>query len=461
MRSLMSIVLVVGLVGGGLGLWYWYNSGSAAVSYKTVPVERGSLMATISATGTLEPEEVIDVGAQVAGQIKTFGQDPKDSRKWIDYGSQVEAGTVLARIDEALYRSQVEQAKANVQRSEADLLQLNAKLHQAERDWKRAKELGPRRVISDLDFDTIQATYESCKSALAVGDAAIAQSKASLQQAEINLGYCTICSPVKGVIIDRRVNVGQTVVASLNAPSLFLIAKDLSRMQVWASVNEADVGSIRPGQSVHFTVDAYPGETFRGTVSQIRLNASMTQNVVTYTVVVTADNSSGKLLPYLTANLQFEVAQHDAVLLVPNAALRWRPQPQQVAPDAREAFVKGPGRSEKGAEKSGPARGPGEKKGPAGDRKGGAGDKGLARRPAESEPPRQERGTIWVEDGEFVRPIRVKLGLNDGVNTEIDGEGVKEGMLVIVAEIRQAGAEGGTTNPFAPQLFGGGKPKGP
>jgi HlyD family secretion protein len=163
-----------------------------------------------------------------------------------------------------------------------------------------------------------------------VGEAAILQAKAGLAQAEAvlrraqrNLGYCTITSPVKGVIIDRRVNIGQTVVASLNAPSLFLIAKDLTRMQVWVAVNEADIGKIRPGQPVTFTVDAFQGETFRGEVGKIRLNASMTQNVVTYTVEIITDNASGRLLPYLTANVQFELSRASYVLMVPNAALRW------------------------------------------------------------------------------------------------------------------------------------------
>src|SRR5207249_3200763 len=173
--------------------------------------------------------------------------------------------------------------------------------------------------------------YETSKSALAVGEASVAQARAALQQAEINLGYTTIRSPVKGVIVDRRVNVGQTVVASLNAPSLFLIAKDLTRMQIWASVNEADIGQIHAGQAVRFSVDAFPHQTFRGDVAQIRLNANMTQNVVTYTVVVNTDNTNGKLLPYMTANLNFELSQRNDVLLVSNSALRWRPQIQQVA----------------------------------------------------------------------------------------------------------------------------------
>src|SRR6266542_5293474 len=279
-RLIIAGLLVLAVLAGGLGIWYVRAAGERGPHLRTTAAARGDLLATINATGTIEPEEVIDVGAQVAGQVQEFGRDPRDSSRAIDYGSPVEAGTVLARIDPAVYQSQVDQAKANVQRAEADLLQMKAKLTQTRRDWERAQKLGPDHVITGLDYDTTRAAYETAQSTLAVGEASVAQAKAALQQAEVNLGYTTIKSPVKGVIIDRRVNVGQTVVSSLNAPSLFLIAKDLKRMQVWASVNEADVGSIHPGQAVHFTVDAYPGRVFKGVVApdQPRLNASMTQN---------------------------------------------------------------------------------------------------------------------------------------------------------------------------------------
>ena len=179
------------------------------------------------------------------------------------------------------------------------------------------RKLLPKQAIAETDYDTVMANYKAASANVAVGKATIRQDKAALRTAETNLGYTTIASPVRGVIIDRRVNIGQTVVASLNAPSLFLIAKDLRRMQVWASVNEADIGHIHVGMPVQFTVDAYPGQTFRGSVTQIRMNATMTQNVVTYTVVVTTDNSDGKLLPYLTANVQFEMERGRGVCWCP------------------------------------------------------------------------------------------------------------------------------------------------
>ena len=422
MKSILTLLLILGIAGAGLGWWYFNSNGNHPTAFRTVPIERGDIQATISATGTIEPEEVIDVGAQVAGQIKNFGRDPRDSSKPIDYGSEVEENTVLAQIDDAIYKSQLDQSKANLQKSEADLVQMRAKLRQAERDWSRARELGPRRAISDQDYDTMQATYETQKSALGVGEATVAQAKANLEQARINLGYTTIQSPVKGVIIDRRVNVGQTVVSSLNAPSLFLIAKDLKRMQVWVSVNEADIGQIRPGLPVSFTVDAYPGETFRGVVGKVRLNATMTQNVVTYTVEVNTDNSSGKLLPYLTANALFEVGHHDNVLLVPNAALRWWPQPDQIVPDARES----PGKARrKDATPKEPAKDAGE------------------------------RGTVWVRDGQYVRPMQVKIGWSDGNFTELRDDALPVETQVVTGESRLA-TNDAASNPFAPKMFGGG-----
>jgi HlyD family secretion protein len=396
-------------------------------------VRRGDLVATISATGTVEPEEVINVGAQVAGQILAFGKDPKG--KTIDYGSEVEEGTVLARIDDSLYQADVDQANAaldqanaQVARAKADLSQMQAKLDQATRDWNRAQKLGPSDALSQIDYDNYQAAYEVARANEAVGEAGVTQAQtsvaaanATLARAKRNLSYTTIKSPVKGVIIDRRVNIGQTVVASLSAPSLFLLAKDLKRMQVWIAVNEADIGSIRSGQLVTFTTDAYPGREFKGTVGKVRLNATMTQNVVTYTVEVITDNSDGKLLPYLTANAKFEVSRHEDALLVPNAALRWTPQPSQIAPDASPAAHSGAGRKHAGT------------------------------RPSTDEAI-PTRGTVWVPEGDYVKPVQVQIGATDGVDTVIEGSNLTEGMQVVTGEqVAQSGGSG-NTNPFTPQM---------
>ena len=431
MLGLLGVLLVVAV------LWFWLGDNNPSDGFRTVPVTRGDLQAVISATGTVEPEEVVDVGAQVAGKIVAFGKD-KDG-KTVDYGSVVEAGTVLARIDDALYaadlanaQAQLEQNKASVQRAQSDLGQLQAKLYQAQRDWMRAQKLGPSDALSQADYDMALSGYEIAKANVKVGQAALAQAKNAVAQAEAtlrkarqNLDYCTIISPVKGVIIDRRVNIGQTVVSSLNAPSLFLIAKDLKRLQVWASVNEADIGTIQPGQPVTFTVDAYPGETFEGVVGKIRLNATMTQNVVTYTVEVNTDNSDGKLLPYLTANLKFKVAEREDILMVPNAALRWTPQPDQIAPKVRQVLRE---RKRKNPESAQASTGKEDKGGP-------------------------RQGVVWIPEGQYVKPIKVSLGLTDGSLTEVQNPKLKEGMQVVVGEKSTEEDAASASSPFTPQIF--------
>jgi HlyD family secretion protein len=437
-RTLVITAVVVAIALMFMG-WLQLGSNNPA-AFRTVPVKRGDLQATISATGTVEPEEVVDIGAQVAGRIVTFGKDKNGQE--IDYGSAVEAGMVLARIDDALYaadaasaKAQLAQAKAAVLKAKADLGQMQAKLLQTGNDWARAQKLGPSDALSQTDFDAARAAYEVAKANLDVGKAAIVQAQGTVTQAEAvlkralqNLNYCTIISPVKGVIIDRRVNIGQTVVSSLNAPSLFLLAKDLKRLQVWVSVNEADIGRIKPGQPVTFTVDAYPGEVFKGEVGKVRLNATMTQNVVTYTVEIVTDNSSGKLLPYLTANVTFIVGEAKNVLLVPNAALRWTPQADQVVAEFRGTPLKKTKKS-----KAPPPVKPEAKAGQE----------------------QQARGVVYVPQGTLVRPIYVDLGLSDGSLTEVASPELKEGTSLVVGEMgnQPAGQPAPGGSPFTPQLF--------
>jgi len=447
-KSVLIIVLAaVAAVGMGL---YLYRSEGKGVYYRTVEVKRGDLTATIGATGTVEPEEVVDVGAQVAGKINSFGTDKSGAE--VDYGSVVEEGTVLAQIDDSLYAAEVAeasaqlmQAKASVQRAAADLDQMKAKLFQAQRDWERAQKLGPSEALAQSSFDAYKFGYEAAKANVEVGEAAIEQAKASVSQAEAvlqraqrNLGYCTIKSPVKGVIIDRRVNIGQTVVSSLNAPSLFLIAKDLKRMEVWVSVNEADIGNIHEGQLVNFTVDAYPNEVFEGKVGKVRLNATMTQNVVTYTVEVITDNSSGKLLPYLTANALFELHRRENVLMVPNVALRWWPQTEQVAPEFREVSFD-------------PQVGNGNHK----NKNNGNGKSSSSHNSGKAISEKSNYGVVWVAEGNYVRPIKVHVGISDGVTTEVRSDELQEGLAVVTGEQQQQQAPddtGTTRSPFTPQL---------
>jgi HlyD family secretion protein len=354
----------------------------------------------------------------------------------------------LARLDDAVYAADLAQAEAQVQsatagirKSEADLAQATARHEQAARDWKRAQDVGPSEALSQAVFDGYQSAFETTRAAVAVAEAAIAQAKAQLEvteaqrrKAKRNLDFCTIRTPVTGVVIDRRVNIGQTVVASLNAPSLFLLAKDLTRLQVWAQVNEADIGRIRSGQKTRLSVDAFPGESFEGAVEKVRLNASMSQNVVTYTVEVSLDNREGKLLPYLTASVQFEINRKPGVLLVPSSALRWTPSAEQISPAHRT-----------------PPAAPG----PAA---GGPG------RPGGGKPGSGSR--LWVKEGSFVKPIPVRPGETDGVNTEVEGEGLAEGLEVVTGFIVPLSSTSQSSNPFAPKMMGpgggsgGGRPSG-
>jgi HlyD family secretion protein len=375
--------------------------------------------------------------------ISTFGKDKNG--KIIDYGSVVEEGTVLAKIDDSLYaatvetvKAQLQQAEANKNSADANVLQMRAKLLQAQQDWDRAQKLGPSEALAQSAYDQYRANYEVAKANLAAAEATAEQAKATVAQitaslttAQLNLGYCTIKSPVKGVIIDRRVNIGQTVVSSLSAPSLFLIAKDLKRIQVWVSVNEADIGSIFEGQPVTFTVDAYPNRVFQGQVGKLRLNATMTQNVVTYTVEVNTNNEDGKLLPYLTANVQFEIGRRQGVLLVPNAALRWSPLPSQIAPESRQVSDSAAGSLRR-------------------DSGGATGSVSSIDVGGKAQVP----GTVWIEQGEFVHPVHVKVGLTDSALTEVESADLKEGLRVVVGEaaIEEAGGPDTGPSPFTPQL---------
>ncbi len=409
MKKLILILLLLGL---GCGMAYLVSRKTSAgptTRLRTVAIRSGDLLSTVNATGTLMPEEVVNVGAQVAGLIVGFGDDPASPSGHVDYCSVVEQETVLASIDPTFYEAAVEQAEASLQSAEANLLQFDAKLKKAGSEWLRLKSLRASNTISESEYDTALADYESAKATVAAGKASIRLCQAQVKTARINLGYCTIKSPVRGTIIERRVNIGQTVVASLNAPSLFLIAKDLTKIEVWTSVNEADIGRIRLGMPATFTVDAFENETFLGNVTQIRMNAQMTQNVVTYTVIVTTDNSSGKLLPYLTANVHFEVEKRPRVLLVPNVALRWTPDQSQLAPGVDAAIV----------------------------------DAGCP----------EGKGRIWISDSTGrARPLEVLVGATDGSVTEISGDGVTEGLHAVIGEDETTEEEEQTNNPFLPKF---------
>ncbi|HCC53713.1 MAG TPA: RND transporter [Desulfobulbaceae bacterium] len=414
------IAIIAVLVFGSLAAWQFSRRQSKETEYRTAELTRGGLLVSINATGTVEPEEVIDVGAQVAGRIISFGKDAKG--KTVDYGSPVEAGTILARIDDSLYAAEVAQTEAQLMANRASLQKARADLGKAELDWQRAQKLGSSEALAQSSYDAYHSAYLSTAAQVAVSEAAIRQAEAALARARRNLGYCTITSPVKGIIIDRRVNTGQTVVASLNAPSLFLLAKDLTRIQVWVAVNEADIGRIKPGMPVSFTVDAFPGENFKGEVKKIRLNAAMNQNVVTYTVEIATNNADGRLLPYLTANVIFELQQLDNVLQAPNAALRWSP----------------------------PA--------PEGEKKNGAKKEAGKRKKEQVGENGKKTGTLWVlAENKKPRKIEVAIGATDGVNTVVEGPELKEGLTLITGIRQPEKKKDEGANPFTPKISGGAK----
>jgi HlyD family secretion protein len=415
-KPVLAIAIIILVGGAGVG-WWWMRS-DHKLSFRTAVVKRGDVAATISSSGTIEPSETVDVGAQVAGRITSFGTDINGQT--IDYNSVVEKGAMLAKIDDSVYAADLSVARAGELTAAANLEQMNAKLDQAEAEWKRAQELYHNKLMSQVDFDTDKANYEVAKANVSVARSGIAQAQADLDKAQRNLDFCVISSPVRGVIIDRRVNIGQTVVSSLNAPSLFLIAQDLTKMQIWVSMNEADIARIKPGAPVTFTCDAFPGRQFEGTVGKVRLNATMTQNVVMYTVVVNTENPDNILLPYLTASVTFTVGKQSNVLLVPNAALRWSPSsPNEITANVRSQNSIDP---------------------PAG------------KNPSHAKGANGGQGVIWLKDGEFVRPVEVKVGTSDGSSTAVTADDLKEGEEVVTGET--TGPEpGGTQNPFVPRFI--------
>ena len=539
MTRLLSLALLVGLAVGGTAIYTkYFRTDSGQDQFRVEKVARGDLQINVRATGTVEPEETVDIGAQVVGRIKELGKDPRGKTeqsfatkpvayetpiaketesadsgpalgdapaaptkkpdaaaeyrkkklgpdsigksnpspadkssttpgktkahvatgsdtsfdpafadKSIDYGSPVVKGMLLAQIDPAIYQAQFDQANASLAQANAHVLQAQAMVAQTAAEWERAKVLRelkipsrsptgaesggqalPIKGISDADYVLAQANAESAKADLEAAKAAVQQQTATLALAKTNLDYTTIISPIDGTIIDRRVNIGQTVVSSLNTPSLFLIARDLRRMQVWASVNEADIAKVQTGTKVHFRVDALPDDTFHGIVVQRRYNAQMVQNVVIYTVVISVDNSDLKLLPYMTTDVYFEVDGRKDVLLVPNSALRFRPMPEQIDSDVA---------ADNPATATAPARHAGRR-----DKKAAA----------------TKPGRLWVvnSDSGKLRPVDVQTGVSDLTTslTEITSGDIKENDEIVVGENRQAPAAGGdVTNPLAPPRF--------
>ena len=314
--SLLLGIAVVAILGGGA--WWWTaRKGEAADSaYRTATIERGDIRVAISATGTLSAISTVTVGSQISGQVTDV---------LVDYNSEVKKGEVLARIDPSTYEAQIEQGNAQIANAQASLKQAQATLANAELDYTRKADLGRHKLVAQSDVDLARAARDQARAQVNAAQASIRQQTASTQTTRVNLDRTVIRSPVDGVVLTRTIEPGQTVAASLQAPELFTIAEDLSKMKIELAVDEADIGQVKVGQAVSFTVDAFADRQFRGQVQQVRLSATTTSNVVTYPVVVSVDNSDGTLLPGLTVNAEIEVSKRDDILKVSNAALRYKP----------------------------------------------------------------------------------------------------------------------------------------
>lgn len=309
-------VAAVAVLATGWYLWGKRGAADAAGAYRTETVQRGDIRVAISATGTLSAITTVTVGSQISGQVTDI---------LVDFNSPVKKGDVLARIDPSTYQAQLEQGNAQIANAQAQLRQAQASLHNATLDFERKQSLSGQNLIARSDLDLSRAALDQARAQVNAAQAQIRQQTASLKNTQVNIDRAVIRSPVDGVVLTRKIEPGQTVAASLQAPELFTIAEDLAKMKIELAVDESDIGQVRTGQAVGFTADAFPDRRFKGVVEQVRLAATTTNNVVTYPVVVTVDNSDGTLLPGLTVNAEIEVSKREGVLKLGNAALRFKP----------------------------------------------------------------------------------------------------------------------------------------
>jgi HlyD family secretion protein len=368
-KVLIIIAIIIFIAGAG---FFLFGGKGNELQFRTEKIIRGDIEMAVTATGTVNPVTTVLVGTQVSGTIKNI---------YVDFNSSVKKGQLIARIDPALFDAQVNQARANLLSANANLEKAAATLVDAKRTMERNKELLSKNLIAQSDFDTAETNYETAKASVSAAKAQVAQSKAALSSAETNLFYTKIVSPVDGIVVSRNVDVGQTVAASFQTPTLFSIAQDLTKMQIDTNVAEADIGNVKGGEDVEFTVDAYSETTFKGKVSQVR-NAPITvQNVVTYDVVIQVDNPELKLKPGMTANVSIIISIKKDVLKIPNAALRFKPA-------------------------------------------------------GESTPVTEMKGAgVWILEKDRPKRVTVYLGISDGSYTELVKGDIKEGQEVIVESL--------------------------
>ena len=414
-KTIVGILITVFIV-AGIILFLSVRTKDKRIPWETIPVEKGNIKVTVTATGTLNPLKSVNVGTQVSGVI---------SKIYVDYNSKVTKGEVIAMLDTRPLKASLDQAKA-------DLARAQASFDQAQRDYKRNKALYEQKIISETDYDSYLSTYEQDK-------AALEGARVAYDRAKLNLSYATITAPISGVVISRNVDEGQTVAASFSTPTLFVIANDLTKMKIEANVDEADIGQVKDGQSVSFNVDAYPNDTFYGIVDEIRLEPVEVQNVVTYIVVIDVSNKDMLLLPGMTANLTILVQEDKGILKVPLNAVNYNP-PMDIA----IRFLS-PGYLQKLRNEFSKSGSPGSI---------GSGYRSFAG--AENNIGYYLRfNHVWILENDSAKLVRVKEGINDGQFVEISGNGIKAGDNVITGispGYESASTEKTTRSPFLPSF---------
>lgn len=395
----IGLILSVLAVGVGIGGYVFFNGErKPPVRYRTAPVERGQVVSVVSATGTINPVVSVQVGTQVSGMIKSLHAD---------FNSRVKVGDIVAVIDPEPFKARREQAASNLDMARASVVRARADLAQRKRELSRVEVLLPEQFVSQNDADVAITNYQSAEAQLRVAEAQVKQAEAAVNAADLELKYTVIRSPVEGIVVARNIEVGQTVASSFATPNLFLIALDLTKMQVDTNVSESDIGGMSEGKEAVFTVDAYPGMSFAGMVKQVRLAPISVQNVVTYNVVVSVDNADLRLKPGMTANVSIVVAQKDQVIKVSNAALRFVPPKGEGS--LRDA--------------------------------GGRSSKGDTARPVTLDGRTMVTRTVWkqTEDRELVA-VPVQTGISDGSSTEVMSGSLAEGDLIVIG-IERSGDE--------------------
>ena len=417
-------LLVLFLVAGTGAFWFLQGRKSDSLLVDTTTVQRGNLMQAVSSTGTLEAVNTVNVGAQVSGTL---------NRIYVDYNSLVKKGDLLAEIDPSLLGAKVKQARANVLSARANLQEAQVTVRNAKKTRDRAQDLFSRDLIAESELDTSQKDYETSLARVNSAKASLAQAEANLEYEETTLGYTKITSPINGVITDRAVDEGQTVNSSQTAPDLFTIAEDLTKMRVATEVDEADIGQVAAGQMVEFTVDAYPDLSFQGKVDEIRLAPNTSDNVVSYTIMVEVANPDLKLMPGMTANVSIIAHKREGVFKVAASALRFMPSAEFLDLSQDSGAAEG----------SLSSRGGGGKKG-LGSGSGAGSSSGTGEGNASRE------ATLWLYEQGKLRPLPVKVGISDGMYTQISGD-LTEGLQVVTRITGGESSKGGAPFGFTPR----------